>query len=33
MIIYTPPKPADHIPVVDLAGTHGPDAPARKRGR
>src|SRR6185503_10485498 len=21
MIIYTPPKPADHIPVVDLSGT------------
>jgi isopenicillin N synthase-like dioxygenase len=31
MIIYTPPKPADHIPVVDLADTHGGDPSTLKR--
>jgi isopenicillin N synthase-like dioxygenase len=30
MIIYTPPKPADHIPVVDLAGSFADDAAARR---
>ena len=31
MIIYTPPKPATSIPVVDLAGTSQPDSTARDR--
>ena len=31
MIVYTPPKPADHIPVVDLAATFGGDLEAKKK--
>ena len=31
MIIYTPPKPADHIPVVDLSGTQDADPEAQKK--
>ena len=30
MIIYTPPKPAEHVPVVDLAGSFSGDHEARK---
>ena len=30
MIIYTPPKPAECIPVIDLAGSFSPDPAARK---
>ncbi|WP_278374442.1 2-oxoglutarate and iron-dependent oxygenase domain-containing protein [Sphingobium xenophagum] len=30
MIIYTPPKPADTIPVIDLAPSFSEDTDARK---
>ena len=31
MIIYTPPKPADQIPVIDLAGSFSPDVAERRK--
>src|SRR5437660_1329456 len=31
MIIYTPPKPPDHIPVVDLSETFSGNATTRKK--
>jgi len=31
MILYTPPKPADHIPIVDLSSSFSADTAARKK--
>jgi isopenicillin N synthase-like dioxygenase len=31
VIIYTPPKPADQIPVIDLAGSFAPDVTERQK--